>query len=67
MLEEQFPIESQVGLYGVIASNSVKLAKANLGGITITAMGLKYRLDDMVKCVCYMDIGCNGYSWLTQP
>jgi hypothetical protein len=52
MLEKQFPIESQVGLSGVIASNSVKLAKANLGGVTIMAMGLKYRLDDMFKCVC---------------
>jgi hypothetical protein len=34
MLEERFPIESQVGLIGVIASNSAKLANANFGGIT---------------------------------
>ena len=34
MLEGQFPIESQVGLSGIIASNSAKLANANFGGIT---------------------------------
>jgi hypothetical protein len=26
----------------------------------IMAMGLLYRLDDMVKCVCYMGLGSNG-------
>jgi hypothetical protein len=34
MLEGRFPIESQVGLSGVIASNTVKLAKVNFVGIT---------------------------------
>jgi flagellar basal body-associated protein FliL len=34
MLDEQFPIESQVGLSGVIASNSAKLAIVNFGGVT---------------------------------
>ena len=34
MLDGQFPIESQVGLSGVIASNSAKLPKANFGGTT---------------------------------
>jgi hypothetical protein len=33
MLEGQFPIELQVGLSGVIAGNSAKLAKANFGGV----------------------------------
>ena len=37
MLEGRFPIESQVGLSGVIASNSAKLAEANFGGVTILA------------------------------
>jgi hypothetical protein len=36
MQEGQFPIESQVGLSGVIVSNFAKLAKANFGGITYT-------------------------------
>ena len=34
MLDGRFPIESQVGLSRVIASNSTKLAKANFKGIT---------------------------------
>jgi hypothetical protein len=33
MLEERFPIGLQVGLYGVIANNSTKFAKANFEGI----------------------------------
>ena len=33
MLEGQFPIESQVGFFGVIANNSAKFAKANFGGV----------------------------------
>ena len=35
MLEGWFPIESQVGLFKVIASNYTKLAKVNFGGITV--------------------------------
>jgi hypothetical protein len=34
MQEGQFPIESPISLSGVIASNFIKLAKANFGGIT---------------------------------
>ena len=32
-LNGRFPIESQVDLFGVIANNSAKLAKANFGGV----------------------------------
>jgi hypothetical protein len=35
MLEGRFPIESQVSLSGVIASNSAKLANANFWGVTL--------------------------------
>jgi hypothetical protein len=38
MLEGRFPTESQVGLFGVIANNFVKLAKANFGGVTISPL-----------------------------
>jgi hypothetical protein len=31
-----------------------------IGIYGITAMSLLYRLDNMIKCVCYMDIGSNG-------
>ena len=31
------------------------------GTCGITIMGLLYRLNNMVKCVCYMSIGSNGY------
>jgi hypothetical protein len=31
------------------------------GTCSITIMGLLYRLDDMVKCVCYMSLGSNGF------
>jgi hypothetical protein len=34
MLEGRFSIESQVGLFGVFANNSAKLAKVNFWGIT---------------------------------
>ena len=34
MLEGQFPMKSQVGLFGVIDSNFAKLAKANFRGVT---------------------------------
>ena len=27
----------------------------------ITTIGLLYKLSDMVKCVCYMSFGSNGY------
>jgi hypothetical protein len=27
----------------------------------IMAMGLLYKLNNMVKCVCYIDFGPNGY------
>jgi hypothetical protein len=30
------------------------------GTCGITVMGLPYRLNDIVKCVCYMGIGSNG-------
>jgi hypothetical protein len=33
MIEGRFSIKSQVGLSGVIASNSAKLAKANFRGV----------------------------------
>ena len=33
MLKELFPIESQVGLFRVIASNSAKLVKTNFGNV----------------------------------
>jgi hypothetical protein len=35
MLEEWLPIESQVGLSRVIASNSTKLDKANFGDVIV--------------------------------
>ena len=35
ILEGRFPIESQVVLSGVFASNSAKLAKANFEGVRI--------------------------------
>jgi hypothetical protein len=35
MLEGWFLIESQVDLFGIIANNSAKLAKANFGGVTL--------------------------------
>jgi hypothetical protein len=38
VLDGRFPIDSQVGLFGIIASNSTKLAKANFGGITTYAI-----------------------------
>jgi hypothetical protein len=38
VLDGRFPIDSQVGLFGIIASNSTKLAKANFGGITTHAI-----------------------------
>ena len=31
------------------------------GTCSIIVMGLLYRFDDMVKCVCYMGFGSNGY------
>jgi hypothetical protein len=38
MLVGRFLIESQVGLFGVIANNSVKLTNANFGDITTYAI-----------------------------
>jgi hypothetical protein len=35
MLEGRFPIESQVVLFGVFASNSTKLTNANFEGVTV--------------------------------
>ena len=32
-----------------------------IGTCGITAMGLLYKLSDMVKCVCYMGFGFNSY------
>ena len=38
MIEGRFPIESQVGLSRVTASNFAKLAKSNFRGITLILM-----------------------------
>ena len=38
MLDGRFPIESQVGLFGVIASNSAKLAKVDFEGFTFSTV-----------------------------
>jgi hypothetical protein len=31
------------------------------GTCSITTMGLLYKFDDMVKCMCYMGLGFNNY------
>jgi hypothetical protein len=49
MLEGQFPIESQVGLSGVIASNSAKLAKANFWGVTLLKLHIYFFLNGLMS------------------
>jgi hypothetical protein len=64
MLEWHFPIESQVGLSKVIASNSATLAKTNFGGITTTRFYLNIYL---LEFMAYHNSKHSLFSKVIEP
>ena len=66
MLEGQFPIESQVGLSGVIASNFAKLAKANFEGVTRQSKIFSYLWVELTPVTEVMKVFVLGLVFLRK-